>query len=240
MTRAEGGALATSPDSSGALTQGEIAFVHVRDKIMSSGYEPGVRLSEQSIADELNLSRTPAREALRRLSETGLIELVPNHGARVIGWSLEQLRDTFDARVLLEPEGAKRAASRIVPAELEELGDLMDRMEDALEERGGSRTSRIATLNQEFHARIMEVSGQSQVIRLTEILRFQPRMVPVQGAEGDAFRRRANHQHREIHAALEARDGEWAEAAMKTHILAARHASLCAHVKTAVGEAAQA
>lgn len=225
MTMTNGSAAA--PDKS--LTQGELAFVHVRDRIMAGTYPPGTRLSEQAIADELRLSRTPVREALRRLSETGLIELTPNQRAQVMGWSLDLLRDTFDTRVLLESEGARRAAGRIEETSLAEMVDLMTAMEAAVEQQAADEGDVVAELNQRFHEVIMAASGQDQIIRLTGNLRFQPRMTGAGGAGRD-FRERANHQHREIHRALEAREPDWAEAAMRAHLLAARHASVCAHL----------
>lgn len=225
MTETNGGAPA--PDK--ALTQGELAFVHVRDRIMAGTYHPGTRLSEQAIADELELSRTPVREALRRLSETGLVELKPNQRAQVMGWSMDLLRDTFDTRVLLESEGARRAAGLIKEDSLSELAELMAGMEEAVEHAHEDEGDVVAVLNQRFHEVIMAASGQDQIIRLTANLRFQPRMTGAGGAGRD-FRLRANHQHREIHRALEAREPDWAEAAMRSHILAARHASVCAHL----------
>lgn len=217
----------TVPDK--ALTQGELAFVHVRDRIMEGAYRPGTRLSEQAIADELDLSRTPVREALRRLSETGLVELKPNQRAQVMGWSMDLLRDTFDTRVLLESEGARRAAGRMSEDGLAELSDLMLAMEEAVERAEADEGDVVAVLNQRFHELIMTASGQDQIIRLTANLRFQPRMTGAGGAGRD-FRLRANHQHREIHRAIEAGEPEWAEAAMRSHLLAARHASVCAHL----------
>lgn len=211
------------------LTQGELAFVHVRDRIMSGVYQPGTRLSEQGIADELELSRTPVREALRRLSETGLVELVANQRAKVMGWSVDMLRDTFETRAILESEGARLAATRITTEALEELRLLMEEMEQRLDEGGVGARDEIARLNQDFHEAIMRASDQHQVMRLTANLRFQPRMVSGSDGSADDFRHRANHQHREIHRALAAGDPEWAEAAMRAHIYAARAASMCAH-----------
>ncbi|WP_116951815.1 GntR family transcriptional regulator [Jiangella endophytica] len=212
-----------------SLTQGELALVHVRDRIMTGVYKSGTRLSEQAIADELQLSRTPVREALRRLSETGLIELKPNQRATVMGWSVDLLRDTFDTRILLESEGAKHAASLISDAELFGLAELMAAMEEAFARGGPDSGDTVAGLNQRFHAAIMQASGRDQVIRLTANLRFQPRMVIGDAGLAEEFRRRANHHHQEIHRALSAHDPEWAEAAMRSHLLAARHAAICSH-----------
>lgn len=211
-----------------AVTQGELAFVQVRDRIMTGAYPPGTRLSEHAVAQELALSRTPVREALRRLSETGLVELSPNQRAKVMGWNVELLRDTLDTRVLLESEGARHAATRIGVLQLEELVRLMLSMEEVAKRGSSDEGDKVASLNQEFHATIMRASDQHQIIRLTGNLRFQPRMTGV-GKHGAEFRARANHQHREIYLALEAHDSEWAEAAMRSHLLAGRHASLCAY-----------
>lgn len=221
-----------TPDDAGTdgLTQGEYAYMQVRDRILTGAYKPGTRLGEQAIADELRLSRTPVREALRRLSETGLVELKPNQRATVMGWSVDLLRDTFDTRVLLESEGARHAATEITEVELKGLADLMQAMEEAMVADAPGSGDLVGRLNQQFHAGIVEASRRRHVIRLAENLRFQPRMVIGRPDLAEEFRHRSMHQHREIHRALEARDPEWAEATMRAHLLAARHASLCAHL----------
>jgi DNA-binding GntR family transcriptional regulator len=224
----EGEPLDGGPDA--GLTQGEVAYMQVRDRILTGAYQPGTRLSEQAIADELQLSRTPVREALRRLSETGLVELKANQRAKVMGWSVDLLRDTFDTRVLLESEGARHAASQISTDQLQELADLMTGMEEALARGGPESGDAIARLNLRFHAGVVEASGRKHIIRLAENLRFQPRMVIGTPGLAEDFRRRSMHQHREIHLALQAGDPEWAESTMRSHLLAARQASLCAHL----------
>src|SRR5258708_39086223 len=87
----------------------------LRDRILSGAYAVGFHLRESQVAAELGVSRTPIREALQRLAVEGLIDLYPNRGARVAGWSEQELEEIFGLRILLESYGARLAAPRIDP-----------------------------------------------------------------------------------------------------------------------------
>lgn len=86
---------------------------------------PGRRLSEPLLAKELGVSRTPVREALMRLSEEGLVELVPGKGARVRAFTPEEVDEVYGVRALLEGEAAREAALRATPWELSQLEELL-------------------------------------------------------------------------------------------------------------------
>src|SRR6202050_3223278 len=91
----------------------ERAYSAVRDGILQGRYNAGSRLTEQELASALGVSRTPVREALRRLHAEGLVEFEPNHGAVVALFELEDAEEIFELRALLEPISARRAAERV-------------------------------------------------------------------------------------------------------------------------------
>src|SRR4051812_2162338 len=109
----------------------ETAYTVVRDGILSGNFARGERLREEELAGLAGVSRTPIREALRRLDAEGLVEFRPNRGARVTAWTTKELEDLYDARALLESRAARFAASRITADEIAELADLCARMETA-------------------------------------------------------------------------------------------------------------
>jgi DNA-binding GntR family transcriptional regulator len=92
------------------------AYSALRGGILDGRYGSGARLGEIEVADELGLSRTPVREALRRLGSEGLVEVQPRRGARVRAWSTQDLEETYELRALLEGLAARRARRPRWPA----------------------------------------------------------------------------------------------------------------------------
>ena len=103
----------------------------LRQGILDGTYAQGARLGEADLADALGVSRTPVREALRRLGSEGLLATLPNKGARVRTWTAGELGDIFDLRALLEGHAAARAATRVTDADISAMNDLVTRMEAA-------------------------------------------------------------------------------------------------------------
>jgi DNA-binding GntR family transcriptional regulator len=197
----------------------------VRSGILAGEYELGSRLGEVELATAFGVSRTPVREALRRLGSEGLLETLPNRGARVRSWSTKELDDIFDVRSLLEGHAAAHAAGRTELTDLTHLSALCDGMDAA---SGGPEVDydKLAELNGELHSYIHMLSGNAL---LPELIRSVTQLPVV----GSTFRRyspeqmrRSMSQHRELVEALGAADGQWAEAVMRTHVLSARHAAL--------------
>ena len=91
----------------------EKAYRTVRERILRGEYPSALRITEQEIADATGVSRTPVREALRRLQAEGFVTVIANQGAIVTEWSANDTDDVFELRALLEPYGAARAAHRI-------------------------------------------------------------------------------------------------------------------------------
>src|SRR3712207_4280762 len=91
----------------------EKAYTAIRERIITGDYAPSARITEQEISDTAGVSRTPAREALRRLQAEGFVRVVPNQGAIVTDWTEADIEEIFELRAMLEPYGAYRAAARI-------------------------------------------------------------------------------------------------------------------------------
>ena len=201
------------------------AYGTLRAGILDGRYVPGARLGEIEVAAELGLSRTPVREALRRLGSEGLVDHLPNRGARVRTWSADDLDEAYELRALLEGLGARRAASRVTVDQVERLAALADEMvtvDPSLGHRPPGDFADLARLNAEFHALIVTASGSGRlgetlatVVQMPLVLRTYQRYTP------EALARSHAHHH-EIVDALRARDGTWAESVMRSHVLAAR------------------
>lgn len=199
----------------------EAAYGVIRAGILSGEFARGQRLREEELAERVGVSRTPVREALRRLDAEGLIDFTPNRGARVTAWSGRELEDLYEARALLEGYGARLAAARITTEELDELALIAEKMA-ALAEIDPKPADELTTLNGRFHRTIVQASRNSQLDSLVRGLMDVPLIYRTFQRYSPERMRAAQFHHNELVNALRARDGEWAESVMRAHILAAR------------------
>jgi len=204
-------------------TGGQVAYEILRARILSGELAAHATLREQALAQELGVSRTPVREALRRLDAAGLVEFVPNRGATVLAWSCEQIRETYFVRASLESRAAGLAAARIQPTELKLLALLIERMEPFVLSTEDVGIATLARLNAQFHHTVVTAADSTQLLALTQSVVRVPMMASMFRADGAQYRARSNHQHRDILTALESGDSLWAEVSMRAHILAARN-----------------
>jgi DNA-binding GntR family transcriptional regulator len=207
-----------------ASTGGETVFQALRARILSGELAANAVLREQALAEELGVSRTPVREALRRLAEGGLVTFVPNRGATVVAWTIEQVRETYFVRAGLEGRAAGLAAARITVDELAALDALIDAMEPWVGAVDDAGMAELGRLNAEFHSIVVAAARSPQLMTLTSAVVRVPLMASAFRRHGGQYRARSNHQHRDILTALRSGDAAWAEVAMRSHILAARNA----------------
>lgn len=208
-----------------ASTGGETVYLALRARILTGELSANAVLREQALAEELGVSRTPVREALRRLDEAGLVTFVPNRGATVVAWTLEEVRETYMVRAGLESRAAGLAASRITAEEIAMLADLIEAMEPVLTAEDDAGIAELGNLNAEFHRIVVSASRSPQLMTLTSSVARVPLMKDTFRRRGAQYRARSNHQHRDILSALRTGDPIWAEVAMRSHILAARNAA---------------
>ena len=146
----------------------ELAYERIRAAIVESEYEPGQRLIEQKIAEEYALSRTPVREAIRRLEAEGLVVAERNRGAVVRSISAAEVRDLYELRARLESYAAELAASRITDEQLERLRAAVATFHSlaAAPPPDGidlERVRRISEANREVHDVIVEAAHHERL-----------------------------------------------------------------------------
>ncbi|HYH22387.1 MAG TPA: GntR family transcriptional regulator [Azospirillum sp.] len=204
----------------------EAAYQALRAGIIDGRYPAGSPLREITLAAEIGVSRTPIREALRRLDAEGLVDLVPNSGATVCAWTPQDYEEIFTLRALLESHAAERAATRITPSELDALAALCDAMDAAAQDGQPDRADRIAALNDRFHKGLLGAARSRRLGDLLGALVEMPLVLRTYHRYGEEELRRSLAHHREIVAALRTGDGVWASSVMRAHVLAAQ-AALC-------------
>ena len=195
-----------------------LAFQRLEQAIMAGELQPGERLSEVTLAKRYGISRGPLREAIGRLEGRNLVERVANQGARVVSLNEAQILDLLVIRESLEGMACRLAATRIKPTELKRLHGMLDsHASDArvVSEKGYFQGGG----DLDFHYRIVRASGNERLIKMLDedmysLLRlFRQRLSTAPGRPAQAL-----EEHRVVLAALDARDPDAAEAAMRTHI----------------------
>jgi len=191
----------------------------LRDAILDGRFTAGARLRQTDLADQLAISRTPVREALGRLQHEGLVELLPGGGVRVAVLALEEAAELYDLREVLDGLAARLAAQRAAPASFARLEKSLDRMAQCLARNDANQWfgAHVA-----FHEEIFRASGNARLIALSamvrlSIQRFHPALLRTPHRLADADR-----EHRGIHAAIVAGDGERAELLARAHIAGAK------------------
>ncbi|MCO6411005.1 GntR family transcriptional regulator [Hoeflea alexandrii] len=201
----------------------EKAYKGIRHAILSGKLKPGDHLPEEMLASMTGTSRTPVREALRRLVSEGLAT-VNNRHRFVTDFSPEEVSIIFDIRAQHESYAASIAAQKITAAELGRLQHLIDAMAELETDPGGSGVvERFLALNTEFHSVIVDAARSAQLKRLTAPAAALPLILVkqfVMDQRVDVVR--SNWQHRDILAALTARNSEWAAATLSGHILSTK------------------
>ncbi|MEC9483376.1 MAG: GntR family transcriptional regulator [Halomonas sp.] len=194
----------------------------IKRRILDGSYQPHDYVRETGVAKELEVSRTPVREALRELVSEGWLEAIPHHGARVTAWTEQDAQEVFEIRLLLEPLAIHRATQHIQPAQLKHLQQLAKRMELLAEQISDSARNEIAALNHEFHRELIRASGSQRLVTVLEmVVRTSVTRRNLQNYQHDHLLRSMRH-HREMLVAIEAGNAQWAENVMRAHLLAAR------------------
>jgi DNA-binding GntR family transcriptional regulator len=204
----------------------EKAYAAIREGIMGGTYPGGAHLKAEDLAVAIGVSRTPVREALRRLHAEGLVDFVANRGAYVLNWDKSDVEEVFGLRTVLESFGAELAATRRTPEQLAKLRTLAARMTAAARERSPHYLELIAELNADFHKTIHLASGIKRLSPILVTVVQIPLTMQTFSRYSDEDLERSMAHHRELVAALEARDSVWAAAVMRSHIVAAHHVFL--------------
>lgn len=194
----------------------------LRELILNGDLAPGSRLGESELGARLGVSRTPVREALTRLAAEGLVELVPNRGARVSTWTRAELDSVFDLRTVLEPELAALATVLADARDIAELDALARRMVEVGSPGPRQDLDTLVTLNRAFHAKIVALADRpAMAVALAGAIRAPIVLRNFHTYDEVSLRRSLAH-HGELVAAMQACDPAWAQAVMTAHIRNAR------------------
>jgi len=196
----------------------ESTYSRLRDDIIDGRIAPGANLQEEDLSRTFGVSRTPLREAIRRLAEEGLVTVLPYRGARVLDLNAEQLVELFQAREAIEGMGARLAAERMPK---DQVAFAIHGLKARLRELSRS-TSGYWTPAADFHWAVMKGSGNQLILDFAQRLYVRMRLARMVSA---AFHERASaatNEHLEILAAIQRRDAAASERLMRRHIRRSR------------------
>ncbi len=182
------------------------AYHELRRRILENEMAAGTQYLEQTLADELGMSRTPVREALIRLSDERLVEVKPRHGARVLPVSVSDMGEIYELLSTLEAIAAQRVAERgLNAAQLARLDTALAGMDRALD-----RDDLIAwsSFDREFHNAIVELSGNRRLVQVVSIFRDQAHRARMQTLNLRPKPVQSNRDHAALVAAIRKRDGK--------------------------------
>ncbi len=163
--RGERAASAAAPVNTNTLSQQ--VYSHLRAGILDNTYRPGSPLPEEAMAEKLNVSRVPVREALRRLSAEGLVVIRPRQGATVTELTSKQFLDAYQVREALEVLAVRLAVPKLTADDLAELDALQQAMQSAA---AAGNSSEFFAANAEFHGFLVGKSGNGDLAAIYESL----------------------------------------------------------------------
>ena len=191
-------------------------FHKIREDILSGKYKEHEELREVAIGEEMGVSRTPVREAFRQLELEGLIQIIPNKGAYVTGITVEDVKDIYMIRSLLEGLCARWATEHITEEQLEEMEENIYLAEF---HAAKGHLEQIAELDNRFHDIMYEACNSKMLEHLLKdfhqyVLRVRKKTL-ANANRGEA----SNHEHRLIMEAIKAKDAAKAEELANRHMI---------------------
>ena len=193
----------------------DVVFNTLRQAILRGELKPGERLMEIQLANKLGVSRTPIREALRKLELEGLGNMVPRKGAEVADITEKSLRDVLEVRKALEELSVQLACEKITEEEIEELKRVAERFKDTLDDQD---VTKIAEADVAFHDVIYTATDNQKLILLLNNLREQMYRYRVEYLKKEEAYPQLIAEHEELIDNISKRNKEEATRIMCEHI----------------------
>ena len=193
----------------------DVVFNTLRQAILKGELAPGERLMEIQLAEKLGVSRTPVREAIRKLELEGLVLMIPRKGAEVAKISEKSLRDVLEVRRSLEELAIELACQRMTDEEIEQLGERQNDFKNAINK---GNAMNIAETDEAFHDVIYLGTGNDKLVQILNNLREQMYRYRLEYIKDEDKRQILIVEHEHILAAIKARNIAEAKNAAREHI----------------------
>ncbi|HAQ41568.1 MAG TPA: GntR family transcriptional regulator [Clostridiales bacterium] len=193
----------------------DVVFKNIRDAILSGSLKPNERLMEKELADRLGVSRTPVREALRKLELEGFIEIIPRKGAIVKQVTSKEIKDVLEIRSVLEALAAKSACLKITENEKAQLLKAKEEFENAVR---SNNVDLMAQKDVEFHDIIFNATKNERLMQIINNLREQIYRYRITYLYDKKYLENIVKEHVEIYSAIVNKDVDGAEKSSMDHI----------------------
>ena len=193
----------------------EVVFLTLRQAILKGELEPGERLMEVALANQLGVSRTPIREAIRKLELEGLVLMIPRRGAEVASITEKDMRDVLELRIALDAFSVKLACERLNDDNIEELKMANKEFEAAVVSKD---LIRIAEADVKFHDIIYRLTDNQRLIQMINNLReqmYRYRLEYLKDARNHSI---LINEHDDIIKAMQSKNIKVAQSTITTHI----------------------
>ena len=191
-------------------------FSNLRKDILQGKLHQGEKLTEQQICDEYNVSRTPVREAFRQLELEGFIETIPNRGAFVVGFSLQDIQDMYELRKSYEVLAVKWAIERITKEEFEKLEEAFEFMEFYTQKND---VEKMMNINMNFHELIYKASHNRMLYHILSSYQLYIKQSKSPSRDvSSSYLDKILLEHRAIFEAFKSKDTDAGIAAVSSHL----------------------
>ena len=195
-------------------TSEQVASV-IRQAIISGKIKPGARIMEASISEQLGVSRSPIREAVRILESEELIRITPNKGVSVTQLNEKDLWEIYELRILLESYGMRRVCKTITEEQLKELRHIIQEMEKMKQSKDHLGYLKVS---HEFHEFYIKRCNNERLFNLFRVLKNGIFAIQIFSYSYSDFLDDSLREHRKIFLKLLKRDADGAELALKNHL----------------------
>lgn len=207
--------------ASGKVSRKQAAYDYIKEKILSCEYEPGSLMNEQQLCDDLELSRTPVRDALGRLEQEGLVSIIPKKGLMVSDLKLGDINRIYEVRLLLEPYALHRYGNKLDRARLTQFQELFSDLG-----RVQSDPTYYYDLDDRLHSFIIQAMPNRYLLDTYEnIKNLDRRLRVLSGSEVENRIADTCREHLDIVLACLREEWENAAESMKKHLEASRVAA---------------
>ena len=201
----------------------ELVYRRFKQALVTLSYKPGEYLNTAQVMNDLDMGRTPINQAIHRLANEGLLQVIPRKGVMVSPLSMDDALELIEVRLANEMLCMQLASQRITERQIATLTELNRQIEAASQERDRVR---MMTLDHEFHQELAQIAGNNMLADILSVLHARAQRFWASTLSREGHMREVIDEHRAIIAALAAQDSAAAAEAAQAHILSFRSALL--------------
>lgn len=214
-----------SDSSKKSLSLNEQAYLVFRHKLITLRYKPGECLNTAQVMDDLEMGRTPINQAIHRLANEGLLQIIPRKGVMIAPLSIDDALELIEVRLVNETLCVELASQKVSDTHIYQLQDLNQQISRACEDRNREK---MMLLDREFHQVLADIAGNRRLSDILSVIHAQAQRFWATTLSNVEHMDEVISEHNEIIEALKSGDTRRAAEAARVHIYSFKHALLLA------------